>query len=141
MRSRYTRTYVTPTGVYEAVVGSAPLNYQDGNGAWQPIDDSLVSDPATGYAWQVAADSYQAQFPSSLAAGPVKVSDGGQWLSFQLTGAGSTTGTVSGNTITYADALPGVTVQYAATPFGREGDVDTELGVGRIEFQLRVVHE
>lgn len=106
--TRNTRTFVTPLGTDEALVGSTALNYQMPDNSWKPIDDGLIADTSAGFAWRNAADTYTAQFPASLADGPVKVSAAGDWIGYRLTGAGSTRGTVDGNTITYPNALPGL---------------------------------
>jgi len=95
------------------VVSAGPVNYQDQSGAWQPIDDTLVPSTVPGYAWQNRADGYRVLLPADLGGAPIRVQRGGAWLSFQLAGAAAR-GSVSGNTVTYPDALPGVTVSFAA---------------------------
>jgi len=117
--TRYERVFVGDDATSSEVSSMAPLNYQDASGQWQPINDSLLPDTNTGFAWQNGADSYHVELPSSLADGPVRITrTDGQWLSFQLFGAGTTTGTATDNTVTYPDALPGASVTYAATPKG-----------------------
>ena len=95
------------------MVSAGPVNYQDQSGAWQPIDDTLVPSTVPGYAWQNRADGYRVLLPADLGGAPIRVQRGGAWLSFQLAGAAAR-GSVSGNTVTYPDALPGVTVSFAA---------------------------
>jgi RHS repeat-associated protein len=99
------------------VAATHPLNYRGADGGWQPIDDSLVADDVSGFAWRNTADSYMVEFPADLGSGPVRVDAGGQWVAFQLRGAHSV-GVVAGNTITYRDAVPGVDVSYAALSTG-----------------------
>ena len=111
------RTFANSDGTRVVVASEAPLNTQDSAGNWQPINDSLVADDSPGFAWQESSDNYTVQFPTDPSAGPIRVSNNGGWVAFQMEGA-SGPGTVEGNTITYADALPGVTVSYAATPRG-----------------------
>jgi RHS repeat-associated protein len=113
LRTKYSRTYVTPEGSLEAVVSQGPVNYRDASGAWRPIDDTLVPSTQPGYAWQNRADGYQVLLPADLATAPVRIRRGSAWLSFKLTGA-SGHGSVSGNTVTYQDVLPGVTLSLSA---------------------------
>jgi len=117
-RSRVSRTFQTQQGSFTAVISAGPLNYQDTYGAWQLIDDSLVADNAPGFAFRNAANSYSAELPADLSAGPVRVGTAGRWVAFSWQGANHSTGIVAGNTITYPNALPGVTVTYTATPTG-----------------------
>lgn len=118
LRTQASRTFVEPDGTRRLVAATHPLNYRGVGGAWQPIDDSLVADTVPGFAWRNTADSYTAQFPADLSAGPVRVSASGQWVQFQLRSAQSAVGVVSGNTITYRNAEPGVDLTYAALPTG-----------------------
>ncbi len=111
------RTFTAANGINTTVIGLTPLNYQDAGATWQPIDDELTADTTTGYAWRNTADAYSVEFPANLLSGPIRVSNNGGWVAFQIAGA-TGAGVVSGNTITYANALPGVSLTYAATPLG-----------------------
>ena len=91
----------------ETTISPAPPNYKDSSGNWQPIDNTLVADTKTGYAWKNTAAGYTVEFPASLAAGPVTVTANGQSVSSTLPGAATTAGKVSGSTITKTNALPG----------------------------------
>lgn len=138
LRTQYTRTYALGNGTDEQVVGSVPLNYRASDGSWQPVDDSFVADAASGFAWRNQADSYSAELPTSLAAGPVRVDVGGQWVAFQLENAGSTAGVVSGDSITYPDALPGVSVTYTATPTGLQESLSLASAAAASSFTFDV---
>jgi RHS repeat-associated protein len=109
LRTATSRTYETSSG-YEAQVFSGPVDYQDTSGAWQKIDDSLVSDGTGGY--KVKANGYSLDLPASLAS-PITVGKGAAQLSLRLQGAGGTL-SVAGATATYRGALPGVDVAYSA---------------------------
>jgi YD repeat-containing protein len=112
-RTQTSSTYATPAGGFQTVIGTGSINYLDAQGSWQPINDTLVADPSAGYSLINTANRYQAEFPTTLASAPVKVSVGGAWLAFSLNGA---TGTLSssGSSATYANALSGVNVEYQA---------------------------
>jgi RHS repeat-associated protein len=113
LRTRNSRTYRTPEGFLEAEVAAGPINYQDTSGAWQPIDNTLVATSTPGYAWENKADRYRVLLPANLADAPVRIERGSAWISFQPVGADSQ-GTASGNTVTYRDVFPGVTISFAA---------------------------
>ena len=120
MRTPDSRTYVGSDGTLVAHVYQGPVNYQDASGAWQQIDNALVSD-ATGFA--NAANRFQVHLPRMSGSAPVSVSDGSRWVSFWLDdGVGVGVPVSSGSSETYA-ALPGVNVTYAATGWGLKEDV------------------
>src|SRR5712692_6770652 len=75
LRTRTSRTYATPQGNYQTQLFLGSIHYRDARGAWQPIDDTLVSSPVLGFAEQNAANSYQLLLPSD-AGGTVRVGDG-----------------------------------------------------------------
>lgn len=102
------------SGGYELISYSSPVNYKSAQGSWQPIDDSLVASNASGFAWQNKANSFSVLLPSNLGAGPVEFKDASGSVNFQLQGASSAAGQVSGSTVTYTNAIPGVTVQITA---------------------------
>jgi hypothetical protein len=69
LRSRTSRTYLTERGQYEADVYAGPINYKDGGGTWQPIDNSLVPSAAVGYAHQNKGNDYTLQLPDRIEKG------------------------------------------------------------------------
>lgn len=111
LRSRTSRTYLV-NGTYEAIVSSGSLNYADTRGNWVPIDNSVVASSAPGYAWQNRANRFVVDFPSSLAGSPILFSGAAGTVGLKLSGA-SGQASVSGSSVTYASALPGLTVAFA----------------------------
>jgi YD repeat-containing protein len=101
----------------------------------QPADADASLTPAAGGGYDSDGHGATTHFPSSLA-DPVKVTRGDAWVSTQLVdGAG--TGTPSGSSITYADALPGVAVTYRAS----EGAVGEDLHLNAADAPSRYVFE
>jgi len=117
LRTVSSRTYSTPRGARRLVATSGPMNYRDGAGVLQPIDDSLV---ASGGGYYNLANSYGVQFPADISLAPITVTAGSSSLSFRLRGAQSSRGVVKGNTISYPAVLPGVSVTYSANPAGMQ---------------------
>ncbi|WP_154677314.1 DNRLRE domain-containing protein [Parafrankia discariae] len=116
LRTATSRTVASTDGVYRTEISSAPIHYKDAGGAWQPIDTALVP-AATGGGWQAKAAGYGAAFPGSLADGAVRVSSGDKWVDMRLRGS-TAQGSVQGSTVTYKNALPGVTLVYTVLPTG-----------------------
>ena len=116
LRTADSKTFVGADGTRVARLYQGPVNYEDGSGAWQPIDNSLVSGPD---GFTNAANRFQVQLPGMLGFAPVRLSDGSQWVSFSLDGASGVGVSVpSGSSATYASALRGVDVTYAVTGSG-----------------------
>jgi hypothetical protein len=110
LRTRTSRTYIEH-GHYAAQIFPAAINYQDQNGAWQPIDNTLVPSQTPGFSKDNRANSYSVKFPDDIGARPVRIESNGQWIEFSLHGA-QTTLAVSGSTATYPAS--GYTLTFVA---------------------------
>jgi RHS repeat-associated protein len=118
LSSAYTTTTIEPSGVHKTELSTAPLNYQDAQGTWRAIDNTLVA--TTGGGWHNTADSSSVQLPSDLSS-PVTLSNGTSTIGFTLVGANSGSaneGTVAASTATYPDALTATTVAEQAVSSG-----------------------
>ncbi|MCD5316114.1 RHS repeat-associated core domain-containing protein [Kineosporia babensis] len=140
-RTRMSRTFTDPdTGTLVTELSASPLNFKDAEGEWQPIDNTLKADPAgKGGGWTNGANEFSLELPKSLTE-PVTIADArdaDSFVSLELApqetplkelDAGDarrgssaeppevadTPGTVKDTEVTYAQALPGVDVAYAA---------------------------
>lgn len=113
LRTRTSHTFLGSDGTYQAQIFSGSINYQDANGAWQPIDNTLVSGSEKGIVYQNKANHYRLQLPPTLQA-PVRITAGDAWVAFSLKGA-SGKASAKGAVGTYTDALPGLDVTYEAS--------------------------
>jgi hypothetical protein len=89
-----------------------PVNYRDGAGKWQPIEDSLVQ--AEGGGWRTKASGVPVSLPATLTGGAVSIGSGDQIVSLTLQGAGSSAASVFGTTGSYQSVLPSTSASYAA---------------------------
>lgn len=113
--TRRSRTFHDGRKNITVLYGGA-VNYRDAHGIWQPIDDTLVSSAATGFAYENKADAYKLLLPADLSA-PVELDLGGHSLALSLRGAHGQ-GVAAGRTDRFADALPQTSVAYTATSEG-----------------------
>jgi RHS repeat-associated protein len=164
LRTETSRTFLMPDGRYFAQIFAEPVNYRDAQGRWQQIDDSLVPVDGPGMPQAVAAfanrlgitparaahgrqfrnrsDAYRLRLPGSLENGWVRFANQrGDAVSFALLGARGQ-GRVRGNTESFAGALPGVRVSYAAETSGLKESL-TLRGAGASKvfgYRLRLSH-
>lgn len=109
LRTASSRTFVTSGGARHAEVYTHPVNYRDASGAWQKIDDTLVT--RSGGGWRNTANDTAVDLPATLAAGPVRVARDGASIDLSLVGAAGVAH-VDGASVRYADALPQTDVRY-----------------------------
>jgi len=110
-RTRTSRTFALSNGLYEAQIAPGSINYLDGSGTWQPIDNSLTPSSRPGYAYQNRANRYTVFFPTDLTQSPIRVETAAGWVTFGVQGV-SGAPTVNGATATFA--LPGAHLVYTA---------------------------
>ena len=113
LRTRNSRTFSNGGRQLTTLVYPDSVNYRDASGAWQPIDNSLVKTGLAHYAYQNKANRYTVYLPADLASAPIRITFGASWLTFSLQGAKGT-GTMTGSTASYRNALPGVSVVVEA---------------------------
>lgn len=116
LRTARSRTFAGPDGTYVTRMYPVRVNFRDGRGHLQPIDNRFVPVTAVsrkqGYAYENAANRYRSFLPRSLES-PVLIAARGSWVSLRLIGAGGTA-TAANDTSSYADALPGTDASYTA---------------------------
>lgn len=117
-RTATSSTYLNPDGTFTTEVASAPVNFRDASGSWQPIDTHLVASSDSDYAYENAAGPFKARFKATAGDGFVQFSSDGQSYALGLKGAGKSSAHAHGNTVDYAGALPGTTVAYRVLSTG-----------------------
>ena len=135
LRTAESNTYEMPNGDRLARVYAAPVNYRDGHGDWQRIDDELV-DTGTGRLGN-AANRFDVGLPARMEDGPVRVTHGSASVSFSLEGAHGV-GTVDGATESFEGALPDTRVQYESTDTGVKETLVVYGNDAPREFRFRV---
>jgi RHS repeat-associated protein len=115
-RTEYSRTYELSDGKLQTAISSGPVNYQTASGRWAPISTTVRRSSRPGYVFQNVTNTFGSYFGSS--AGQLVRFDapGGGWLAVGLSGARVGQPEVSGDTVTYADVEPGVSLSYEVTP-------------------------
>jgi RHS repeat-associated protein len=117
LRTATSRTYRLKTGALQARLFDRPVNHRDASGGWVKNDNRISADSANPGRSRNTANSYRLSLPKDLSDGPVTVEAGGASVGFALQDADGTA-TIAADTATYADALPGVDLEYQATDSG-----------------------
>lgn len=112
LRTRTSETFVSRAG-YQLISYPGSIHFKDSSGRWQNIDNTLVKTHAVGYAYQNKANGYTVYLPADLSQAPVDFTVGKASVAFSLVGAKGSLLT-SGNSATYAGALPSGSVAYSA---------------------------
>ena len=136
LRTETSRTFELPSGQLAAQVYPAPVNFRGAGGKWQPIDNDLVEDPDERFALRNEANDYEAHLPADLSE-PVRFELDGHWAELRLVGA-SAEASSKGDTVTYADALPGASVSLTATNGGLKENVVLASADSQSEFRYRL---
>ncbi|MBW3651311.1 MAG: hypothetical protein KY458_12165, partial [Actinobacteria bacterium] len=135
-RTQDSRTFLTEDGKFETTFYGGAVNYLDSEGLWQPIDNSLVPVEGSNGALRNAAGPVEVTLPAVLGAEPVRATNDDISVAFTMNEADAVaspgtstavppaaTEAAAKATATYASALPGVDVSYAATSEGVKEDV------------------
>jgi hypothetical protein len=124
LRTQTSDTFRNPDGSLTAHLYPDPINYKDTSGSWQPIDSSLVSSSAQGFAYQNAANSFGIQFANDASGDFSQFTTADGPISMSLLGAypaASPTPAVTASTngeIVYPQVEPNVNLAYRVTPIG-----------------------
>src|SRR5262245_11172039 len=78
-RTEHSQTFEATDGLQVTRLYEEPVNYLDGVGRWQPIDNDLERE---GSVLRNGANSYTATLPTDLGRGAVTVQKDDQWVSF-----------------------------------------------------------
>lgn len=93
---------------FRTEVAANAIHFRDGQGRWQPIDDTLV---ASDEDLVNKANRFRVSLPPA-ADRPVKVEDNGRWVSFTLDGATPAGRSRAGGGVRYEGARPGLALSY-----------------------------
>lgn len=98
-RTATSDTYRLPDGSLETRLYENPVNYRDDEGDWMPIDEGL--EYSSGKALTNGANSFDLNLPAKVGAGPVRLSEDGDWLSYRLLGQETEVAEVEGAAANY----------------------------------------
>ncbi len=96
-RTATSRTFSLSDGALETELYENPINYRD-EGEWKPIDEGLEFE---GKALTNGANSFDLNLPAKMGAGAVRLSEDGQWVSYNLLGGETAPAELQDGTASY----------------------------------------
>jgi len=118
-------TTLNADGTYTTTVYKDPVNYQDGNGDWAPIDNTLVDAPGSTYAVENAANEYTVSIPEDPAATPIKFETDDAWLTMKMSGSDDIAPDVNDDTAV-VDVSKTASVEYQAQNTGLKETINLD---------------
>jgi RHS repeat-associated protein len=118
LKTETSDTFLNKDGTYTTTLYTEPINYLDQSGEWQAIADEVVPSPDPAYAWTNGANGFDLSFKDALGEGFLGVEVGGHHFDLTLEGAEVSKGSLSGRTVSYPEAFPGVDLAYEVLPEG-----------------------
>jgi RHS repeat-associated protein len=120
-RTATSQTFQLQDGSRETRVFEAPINYQDAQGDWQPIQEGLES--ADGGALTNGENVFDLRLPARIGAGAVRLSIGDRWVSERLLGDPTEAAELEGGEAIYEAASSGTTFAFSGLPNGLKEDI------------------
>jgi RHS repeat-associated protein len=121
-RTATSQTFLFPDGGRETRVYQTPVNYRDSEGKWKPIDEGL--EPANGAGLTNGANRFDLSLPARMGDGAVRLSEGGQWVSYRLLGAETNAVSLAGETASYESASSGVAYDLTSFASGVKEEIE-----------------
>jgi RHS repeat-associated protein len=118
LRDAMSTTVANPNGTYTTEVSTVPVNYEDADGDWLPIDSELSETLRVGYAAENGPNDFNLLVPDDLGSSPIRLEDDqGGWLTFRLIGADGEP-VVRDDTAKVPDGPGPTRVVYDSLPWG-----------------------
>lgn len=122
-RTATSETFRLPDGSLETRIYETPINYRDGEGSWQPIDEGFEPTSAEG-ALTNGDNSFDVSLPTRMGDGQVRLDTGEEWVAYELLGPSTEVVQVDGETASYETAEPGVSFDFSSLPNGIKEDIE-----------------
>jgi RHS repeat-associated protein len=121
-RTATSQTFLLPDGGRETRIFEAPINYEDEDGQWQPIEEGL--EPASGAGLSNGDNSFDLSLPERIGAGAVRLSEGNEWISYRLLGTETGAAELQGDSATYEASSSDVTFDFSGLANGLKEEIE-----------------
>jgi RHS repeat-associated protein len=98
-RTATSDTFEIENGERETRIYESPVNFEDSEGIWKPINEELEAAP--NGAITNGANSFDLSLPEQVGEGAVRLASEGQWVSYRYLGPATEAAEVEGSSATY----------------------------------------
>jgi RHS repeat-associated protein len=120
-RTETSDTYRLPNGALQTEAFTGPVNYETADGGWAPIDEDL--EETSGGGFSNGAASFDLHLPEQLDTGAVRLTEGGQWVSYRLLSADTEAADVQGSQASYEAEDGAVTFNLSSLSSGVKEEI------------------
>jgi RHS repeat-associated protein len=120
-RTATSETFALPGGARETQIYPTPINYQNADGEWKPIDEGL--EQAEGGALTNAESGFDVRLPARLGTGSVRLTVGDEWIAERLLGNQTDTADLASGVASYELESPGTTFELSSLPNGLKENI------------------
>lgn len=120
-RTATSETYRLPDGSRETELFTSPINYRSSEGDWRPIDETLEEVAKGGIT--NAANSFDLHLPEELGSSPIRLSNDGSWISYDLLGTHTEEVEIEGSSATYESSGGGVAFELRSLSNGLKEEI------------------
>jgi hypothetical protein len=121
-RTATSDTFELHSGLLETRVYGVPVNYQDAQGDWQPIDEGL--EEADGGEIVNGAGSVEISLPSELQDGAARLTAGDEWVASRLLSTETEPAEVDGGAAIYESPDAEVAFEYTTLAEGLKEEIE-----------------
>lgn len=121
-RTATSDTYELHSGMLETRIYGAPVNYEDTEGEWQPIEEGL--EEGDGGEIVNGANSVEVSLPSELQEGTARVTIGDQWIGSQLLGTETEPAEINEGAAVYESPEAETSFEYTTLPSGLKEEIE-----------------
>jgi len=123
-RTATSATFERHSGLLETRVYGDPINYEDAQGDWQPIDEGL--EETDGGEIVNGASSVEVSLPSELQDGAARLTIGEEWIASKLLSIDTEPAEVDDGAAVYESPTAGTVFEYTTLPEGLKEDIVLE---------------
>jgi RHS repeat-associated protein len=120
-RTATSNTYLLANGARQSEIFPSPINFQNADGEWEPIDEDLEESASGGIT--NGANSFDLQLPEGMGEEAVHLAEDGSWVSYRYLGPATDSAEVSGPTATYESAGGGFSFELQSQSDGLKENI------------------
>jgi len=121
-RTETSNTFELDNGQRETRIYESPVNFEDAEGNWKPIEETLEEKPSGAIV--NGANSFDLHLPESLDAGSaIRLSTDDSWVSERPTGIATGEAQLEGETAVYEAPSADVSYEFSGLANGLKGDI------------------